>query len=53
MRPFSVVPPHLRERYEEGINQRPRLFGKYRLSLCLIPLGFIGIIVVAYLDSRI
>ncbi|XP_054927877.1 uncharacterized protein [Dermacentor andersoni] len=45
----SVVPPHLRHRHEEGSALHPRLYGKYRLSLCLIPLGFLGIIGVAYL----
>ncbi|KAL3174428.1 hypothetical protein MRX96_041008 [Rhipicephalus microplus] len=51
VRRLVVVPPHLRQRFEEDITRRPRLFGKYRLSLCLIPLGFFGIIAVAYLTA--
>ncbi|KAK8782549.1 hypothetical protein V5799_016104 [Amblyomma americanum] len=49
----SVVPPHLRHRYEEGGSAAPRplVFGKYRLSLCLIPIGFLGIVGVAFFSA--
>ncbi|XP_077524304.1 uncharacterized protein LOC144135535 [Amblyomma americanum] len=48
-----VVPPHLRHRYEEGGSAAPRplVFGKYRLSLCLIPIGFLGIVGVAFFSA--